>query len=137
MLVNAGYITRNLTMATDSSGCRCPIIECTIYGTKFGIRTDTLKNLIDNNNAAPVEVIRHRYAPCLETTVGYAVLSKTGRAVNFFIEEWGCFTVSLASLRSVLSKRKAFARIAKISDMPVIPSYTQHLHAQNNIMTRA
>ena len=137
MLVNAGYISRNLTMAMDSGGCMCPVIECIIHGTKFGIRIENIRRVINSNHAAPIEKMRPSYTPRLEIAVGYAVISKKGRAVNLFIEEWGCFTVSLASLRSILSGSKSYARIAEISDMPVVPSHAQDWHAQTQIVTLA
>ena len=137
MLINAGYITRNGPMAIDANGRECPIIECTIYKIKFGISIDNIGEVISQNNAAPIKMVRHHYAPHLETTVGYAVLSKKGKAVNLFIEKWGCFTVSLSSLRSVLSRRKRFARVAEISDGPRHPSPQQNWHGQQHIITNA
>ncbi len=117
MLEKAGYLQRTGYRAFDSEGVLHEVVDVHIRGERFAIRRSDLVRAAAGGIAVQVEELTHHYAYYLGMTRGIAQLSQSGKALNIELFDAGGFTVSLASLRSLLFGRERVATVAKIPEM--------------------
>ena len=116
MMEKAGYLQKTRVQALDSEGTAHDIVEVHILGERFAIRARNLAPAIAGNVFLQLESLTHNYSYYLGTTCGLAQVSASGKALNINLFQHGAFTVSLASLRSVLFGRERNAVIVKIPE---------------------
>ena len=116
MMEKAGYLQKTRTQALDSEGTAHEIIDVHILGERFAIRTKSLARGITGNVSIQLENLTHNYEYYLGTTSGLAQVSASGKALNINLFQSGTFTVSLASLRSVIYGRERNAVVVKIPE---------------------
>jgi hypothetical protein len=120
MMEKAGYIQKTRIQALDSDGTAHDIIEVHILGERFAIRAKSLAQAITGNVFIQLESLTHNYAYYLGTTCGLAQVSASGKALNINLFQSGAFTVSLASLRSVMYGRERNAVVVKIPETSIV-----------------
>lgn len=112
----AGYLQKTRLPALDSDGTAHDIIDVHICGERFAIRAKNLAPAIAGNLSLQIESLTHNYAYYLGSTCGLAQVSASGKALNINLFHIGAFTVSLASLRSVMYARERNAVVVKIPE---------------------
>ena len=117
----AGYLQKTRVQASDSDGNAHEVIEVHIHGVRFAIRMKNLATAVAGKASVQVEDLTHNYGYYLGSTRGLGQISASGRALNISIFHEGDFTVSLASLRSVIYGRERNAVISKIPGQPAVP----------------
>ena len=113
----AGYLQKTRIQALDSDGTAHDIIEVHILGERFAIRAQNLALAIAGNVFIQLESLTHNYSYYLGTTCGLAQVSASGKALNINLFQQGAFTVSLASLRSVMYGKERNAVVVKIPEV--------------------
>ena len=109
MLKKSGYVQVGRRMICDSDGQENSIIEVMIHGTRFGIRLPELYQAMAGIRAARIEPIRRSTVTQLCGTAGMVFCSLSGRAVNIELNNGDQFTVSVRSLRHVLTHYGKYA----------------------------
>jgi len=110
----AGYIQKTRAHASDSDGVAHEVVEVHIHGSRFAVRTRNLAAAVTGKISVQVEDLTHNYGFFLGSTRGLGRVSASGKALNISLFHEGEFTVSLASLRSVMYGRERTAAIVKI-----------------------
>ena len=114
MLEKAGYIQKSRMITIDENGNPTEIIEVTIDGRRFGIQTAELMQALRGKISARTFKIRTNWKQYIGALAGIAYLSYSGKALNFEFIDGSKYTVSLDSLRSLLSKRSSYAPVARL-----------------------
>ena len=110
----AGYLQRNGLTVLDEEGIPREIVELRIHGATLGMRLAGLHDLLSGGFSASVERIRQNWMQYLDGIAGSANISRSGRAVNIELVNGDRFTLSLDSLKAVLSRDERFAPIAEL-----------------------
>ncbi len=118
----AGYLQKIRVRASDSDGIAHEVIEVHILGTRFAIRIKSLAAAVAGRASVQLEDLTHNYGYYLGSTRGLGQVSASGKALNISLFQQGEFTVSLASLRSVIYGRERNAIISKIPEQPAMPA---------------
>ena len=121
MMERAGYLQKTRAQASDSDGIAHEFIEVHIHGMRFAIRAKSLSAAVAGRASVQVEELTHNYGYYLGSTRGLGQVSASGKALNISLFHEGEFTVSLASLRTVLYGRERSAVISKIPEKMAIP----------------
>jgi hypothetical protein len=116
MISKAGYFQQNGYAALDDEGMPNQIAELNIYGTKYGIRLDELREALNGRHPARVERVFQNWQQYLGGIAGLARISRSGKALNIELVEGGRYTVSLDSLVSALSRRGMYASVGEIPE---------------------
>lgn len=114
MLRKAGYLEMNRKGAIDEEGIPCEVVTLHIHGRRFGIRIDNLFGAISGMETAPIMALCQNWQQYLGRDAGFAVLSRSGKALNLEFPENERYTISLDTLMDVLGRRVRFAVIALI-----------------------
>jgi hypothetical protein len=119
----AGYLQRNGLTVLDEEGVPREIVELRIHGATLGMRLAGLHDLLSGGFSASVERIRQNWMQYLDGTAGNASISRSGRALNIELVNGDRFTLSLDSLRAVLTRDERFAPIAELPHrtVPALP----------------
>jgi hypothetical protein len=110
----AGYLQRNGLTVLDEEGVPREIVELRIHGATLGMRLAGLHDLLSGGFSASVERIRQNWMQYLDGTAGNASISRSGLALNIELVNGDRFTLSLDSLRAVLTRDERFAPIAEL-----------------------
>jgi hypothetical protein len=116
MISKAGYFQQNGYAALDDEGMPNQIAELNIYGTKYGIRLDELREALYGMHPARVERVFQNWQQYLGGIAGLARISRSGKALNIELVKGGRYTVSLDSLVSALSRRGMYASVGEIPE---------------------
>jgi hypothetical protein len=114
MLRKAGYLEMNRRGAIDEEGIPCEIVALHIHGRRFGIRIEDLFGAISGMETAHIMELCQNWQQYLGRDAGFAVLSRSGKALNLEFPENERYTISLDTLMEVLGRRVRFAVIALI-----------------------
>ena len=118
----AGYIQRTGCRAIDRDGRQHEVAEVHIMGSRYAIRlADLARGISGRQVVVQVEALFREWNYYLGTTCGLAQVSASGKALNIDLFEAGNFTVSLASLKTVIYGRERCATIVKIPEQPASP----------------
>ncbi len=115
MLKKAGYVQAGRRVICDCEGHENSIIEVVIHGTRFGVRLPELYQVMAGIRSGRIEPIRNSGAAHLCGTAGVVFSSLSGRAVNIELNNGDQFTVSVRSLRYVISHYGRYAPLYSIS----------------------
>jgi hypothetical protein len=126
MMEKAGYIQRTGCSAIDCDGKVHEVVELHILGTRYAVRLADLARGITGRVCVQVERITREWDNYLGTTCGLAQVSLSGKALNIELFDTGNFTVSLATLRSVIYRKQRLAVIVKIPAQPPQPAWRPH-----------
>lgn len=130
MLEKAGYIQKSRMITIDENGSPTEIIEVTIDGRRFGVQTAELMQALRGKISARTFKIRTNWKQYIGALVGIAYLSHSGKALNFEFIDGSKYTVSLDSLRSLLSKRSSYAPVARLPISSAVSSHPRVAPAQ-------
>ena len=114
MLRKAGYLEMKRKRAIDEEGVPCEVVTLHIHGRRFGIRIDDLFGAISGMETAHIMALCQNWQQYLGRDAGFAVLSRSGKALNLEFPENERYTISLDALMDVLGRRVRFAVIALI-----------------------
>jgi len=109
MLKKAGYVQTGRRVICDCEGHENSIIEVIIHGTRFGVRLPELYQAMAGIRSGRIEPIRNSGDVHLCGTAGQVFCSASGRAVNIELNNGDQFTVSVRSLRYVLTHYGKYA----------------------------
>ena len=116
MMERAGYLQKTKVQALDCDGYAHEVLEVHILGARFAIRMKQLAGALAGKVVVQVEELTHNYSYYLGSTCGLGQVSASGKALNISLFHEGNFTVSLATLRSVMYGRERNAVIVRIPD---------------------
>jgi len=122
----AGYVQRTGCSAIDCDGKVHEVIELHILGTRYAVRLADLVRGISGHVCIQVERITREWNNYLGATCGLAQVSVSGKALNIDLFDAGSFTVSLATLRSVIYRKQRLAVIVRIPVQPLQPAWKPH-----------
>lgn len=114
MMNHAGYLQLNRRPVLGEDGVPVDILELHLYGTRLCIRVNELRSALRSGRSALVEKIKWNWMAYTGGAVGYAQVSKSGKALNIELTCQERFTVSLDSLHAVLCSRERYASIAAL-----------------------
>lgn len=114
MLEKAGFIQKSRTVTIDESGNPVEIIEVIIEGRRYGIQKEELYNALRGKISARTFKIRTNWKQYIGAIAGLAYVSNSGRALNFEFIDGSKFTVSIDSLKSLLTRRSQYAPVARL-----------------------
>jgi hypothetical protein len=114
MLEKAGYIQKSRMVTIDETGNPTEIIEVVIEGIRYGIQIEELYLALRGKISARTFKLRNNWKQYVGGLAGLAYVSNSGRALNFEFIDGSMFTVSLDSLRSILTKRSSYAPVARL-----------------------
>ena len=130
MLEKAGYIQKSRMITIDENGSPTEIIEVTIDGRRFGVQTAELMQALRGKISARTYKIRTNWKQYIGALAGIAYLSHSGKALNFEFIDGSKYTVSLDSLRSLLSKRSSYAPVARLPISSAVSAHPRVAPAQ-------
>lgn len=104
----------NRAVTIDEYGNPTRSVAVTIEGRRYGILIDELKSALRGIVSARVFRLQINWKQYVSTTAGIIYLSNSRKALNFEFIDGGKFTVSLASLKSLINQRSTYAPIAKL-----------------------
>lgn len=114
MLDKAGYMQKARAITIDEDGIPAEIIEIVVDGRRFGIRIEELRDAIRGRVSARTFRLRINWKQYVSTTAGLAYLSYSGKALNIEFMDGNRYTVSLDSLKSLLTRRSSYAPVARL-----------------------
>ena len=114
MLEKAGYMQKAKTVTIDEDGLPTEIIELVLDGKRFGIVLEDLKRAIRGKISARTFQLRINWKQYVSTTAGLVYLSYSGKALNIELMDGNRYTVSLDSLKSLMSRRSSYAPVARL-----------------------
>ena len=126
MLEKAGFIQKSRMITIDEAGNPTEIVEVVIEGRRYGIQTDELYQALRGKISARTFKLRTNWKQYVGALAGIAYLSHSGRALNFEFIDGSKFTVSIDSLRSLLTRRSPYAPVARL---PVSTAISAHPRA--------
>jgi hypothetical protein len=109
MLKKAGYVQAGRRVIRDCKGEENSIVEVIIHGTRFGVRLPELYLAMAGIRSGRIEPIRSSAGAHLCGTAGMVCTSSSGRAVNIELNNGDQFTISVRSLRYVLTHYGKYA----------------------------
>ena len=116
MITRAGYLKQTGFAAIDDEGSPQEIIELRIYGTKFAIRLDDLRDTLERHQISRIEKIFQNWQQYLGGIAGLAKLSRSGRALVIEMVDGGRFTVPVDAVYSALCRRESFAPVGELPE---------------------
>ncbi|NLV26415.1 MAG: hypothetical protein GXY48_04515 [Methanomicrobiales archaeon] len=114
MLEKAGYMQKAKTVTIDEDGFPTEIIELVLDGIRYGISLEDLKKAIRGHVSARTYRLRINWKQYISATAGLAYLSGSGKALNIEFIDGNRYTVSLDSLKSLLSRKSSYAPVARL-----------------------
>jgi hypothetical protein len=126
MMEKAGYLQRTGCIAIDCDGKVHEVIELHILGARYAVRLADLVRGISGHVCIQVERITREWNNYLGVTCGLAQISVSGKALNIELFDAGNFTVSLATLHSVIYRKQRLAVIVKIPAQSLQPAWKPH-----------
>lgn len=102
------------TVTIDEDGLPTEIIELVLDGKRFGIVLEDLKRAIRGKISARTFQLRINWKQYVSTTAGLVYLSYSGKALNIELMDGNRYTVSLDSLKSLMSRRSSYAPVARL-----------------------
>ena len=111
---NVGYILMDRSRVLTAEGNEEEVLSLNIRGTRFGVRTSDMQDLLGTGSQARVERLRRNWRYYLDGVEGVAELSRSGKAVNIELFAAERYTISIRALRSVLSGESRFAMVAGV-----------------------
>ena len=111
---NVGYILMDRTRVLDGEGTEEEVLSLSIRGTRYGVRTSDLEDLLEGGAQARVERLRRNWRFYLDGVEGVAEVSRSGKAVNIELFASDRYTISLRVLRQVLSGECRYAMVAEV-----------------------
>jgi len=137
MLRKAGFLEMNRRGAIDEEGIPCEIVALHIHGRRFGIRIGDLFGAVAGMETAHIMELGQNWQQYLGRDAGFAVLSRSGKALNLEFPENERYTISLDALMDVLGRRVRYAVIALIpTAFQGIPIRSGRLgHDQQQVLT--
>jgi hypothetical protein len=130
MLEKAGYIQKSRTVTIDETGNPTEIIEVIIEGRRYGIETTELMQALRGKISARTFKVKTNWKQFIGTLAGIAYLSHSGRALNFEFIDGSKYTVSIDSLRSLLSRKSSYAPVARLPVSSAISTHPRAAPAQ-------
>jgi hypothetical protein len=130
MLEKAGFIQKSRMITIDETGNPTEIVEMVIEGRRYGIQTDELYQALKGKISARTFKIRTNWKQYVGALAGIAYLSHSGRALNFEFIDGGKFTVSIDSLKSLLTSRSPYAPVARLPVSTAIRAHPKAPYAQ-------
>lgn len=114
MLEKAGFMQMNRAVTIDENGYPTRSVEVVIEGRRYGIIIDELREAIRGMVSARIFRLRVNWKQYVSTTAGIIYLSRSGKALNFEFTDGSRYTVSLDSLKSLITKRSSYAPIGRL-----------------------
>ena len=130
MLEKAGFIQKSRMITIDETGNPTEIVEVVIEGRRYGIQTEELYMALRGKISARTFKLRTNWKQYVGALAGIAYLSNSGRALNFEFIDGSKFTVSLDSLKSLLTRRSPYAPVARLPVSSTMSTHPQAPHAQ-------
>jgi len=110
----AGYLCRDGHEVLDGEGVPREVVFLFIHGARLCIPVDELLGVIENGTICPVRSVKQNWMEYLGREAGTATLSRSGRALNISLVNGDRFTLSLESVRDVLSFKERIAPIMEV-----------------------
>ena len=114
MITRAGYLKQIGFAAIDEAGSPQEIVELRIYGMKFAIRLEELRDALERHQTARIEKIFQNWQQYLGGIAGLVRLSQSGRALIIEMIDGGRFTVPVDAVYSALYRRESFAPVGEL-----------------------
>ncbi|MDI9632922.1 MAG: hypothetical protein QFX32_02565 [Methanolinea sp.] len=111
----AGYLCRNGYRVLDGEGVPREVALLYIHGARLCIPVDDLSAILEQGATVTVWKVKQNWMEYLGGEAGKAAPSRSGKALNITLGNGDRFTVSLESLRDVLSSRE---RVAPVVELP-------------------
>ncbi len=114
MITKAGYLKKTGYAAIDDEGLPQEIIELRIYGAKFAVRLEELRDTLEKHQTSRIEKIFQNWQQYLGGIAGLMRLSQSGRALVIEMVDGGRFTVPVDAVYTALWRRESFAPIGEL-----------------------
>jgi hypothetical protein len=114
MITKAGYLKQTGFAAIDDEGSPQEIVELMIYGAKFAIRQEELRDTLERHQTSRIEKIFQNWQRYLGGIAGLVRLSQSGRALIIEMVDGGRFTVPVDAVYSALCRRESFAPVGEL-----------------------
>ncbi len=130
MLEKAGYIQKSRMITIDEDGTPTEIVEVIVEGRRYGIQTEELLEAIRGKVSARTFKLKTNWKQYVGALAGIAYLSNSRRALNFEFIDGSRYTVSVDSLRSLISRRSSYAPVARLPVSSALCSNPRAVPAQ-------
>ncbi|MCQ8893139.1 MAG: hypothetical protein NQU46_00665 [Methanolinea sp.] len=110
----AGYLSRDGREVLDAQGIPCEVVDLYIHGARLSISIDELRDAIERGALACVRRVKQNWMEYFWGEAGRAGISRSGKALNIELVNGDRFTLSLASLRGILSYQEKNAPIMEL-----------------------
>lgn len=125
----AGYLCRDGHEVLDNEGIPREVIYFFIHGARLCIPVEEITGVIGRGTTGVIRRIKQNWMEYLGGEAGTVSVSRSGKALNILLVNGDRFTLSLESLRNVLSFKE---RIAPIMELHAVNGKR---HLNNHILT--
>jgi len=113
-ITTVGYIRKSRATALDENGVPIEVLELHLPDSTYAVRSDEIRSALRGSFSARIFHVKRNWHTYLCGTFGICSLSLTKRAMNLTLFDGTRYTISVASLKSVLSSSR-YAPVASLS----------------------